>query len=570
MLTLTLVLAAAPLAVGNDFAGFEQTFTQKTDSDLGKKRMNDCGFRETTESPVLTFEVTASSPKDLVLELAETKAGGVLTLGAKHLCLKPGVTTIDGPGTYAVYLLDGLEHPGRLSAKLRLFSKGAASKQLARSVKKVLLTGKGPNPVVLMTDKDAPSFDPQTVSAKCAKVRVSPVAELVVSSVSRFELTAADRELFVVSSTGCVAVGEEAIDLEAGSHALWMESASESIEVNVFDAERKMALETPAGSELKLTALPSVFRARARKTPERDDYAPCEVGGRKPSFSLDSGSLAQFHLYAAGGLTDVTFDVIGDSISECNKRSLRFTRATRAFVFVNAERDGDTLVAFTDGKGVPVFWSPAAPAAGLSAADRAVSFHYPFWQSPGDAPPSALPLFATAPPELFVFLNKEVQEVPVTEPLLVLSHDGKNAVALRANGGQLKVRASALSTTVPASLTVPELKAPPPAKTTSDAWADAGPLEQARVEAWVKRQNQYTACIGAYMEKHDPAWGKSYQLIYVRSGINVSDVVYESARKACGEAKFNKDGAAFIAAINASHAKLVASLPGLLAKRLGR
>jgi hypothetical protein len=51
----------------------------------------------------------------------------------------------------------------------------------------------------------------------------------------------------------------------------------------------------------------------------------------------------------------------------------------------------------------------------------------------------------------------------------------------------------------------------------------------------------------------------------VRSGIHVRDVVYAAARKACGEAKFTKDGQAFIAAINTSHAKLVASLPALVA-----
>lgn len=570
MLTLTLLLAAAPVVVVTDFPGFEQTFTQKTDSDLGKKRMNDCGHRDTTDAPALSFEVNASSPKDLVLELSGTKAGAVLTLGTRHLCLKPGLTTIDEPGLYAVFLLDDVDHPGRLSTKLRLFSKSQQSKQVARSVKKVLLTGKGPNPVVIQFDANAPSFDPATVSAKCATVRVSPVAELVVSSVSRFELTAENRDVFVVSPSGCVAVGEEAIDLEAGSYALWLEASSERVEVSIFDAERKMALETPTGAEVKLSSLPTVFRAKARRTPERDAYAPCEIGGRKPSFALDSGSLSQFHLFAAGGLTDVTFDVIGDGIAECNRSSLHFTKATRGFVFVNAEHDADTLVAFSDGKGVPVFWSPGAPKAGLSEADRLISFHYPFWQRAGDAPPSALPLFATAPPELFVFLNKEVQDVPVTEPLLLLSHDGKNAMAIRVNGATVKVRASVLSTTVPASITLPALKAPQPAKTADDAWADAGPLEQARVDAWVKRQNQFTDCIGNYMKKNDPAWGKSYQLVYARSGINVSDVVYASARRACGEAKFTKDGAAFIAAINASHAKLVASLPAMLTKRLGR
>lgn len=81
----------------------------------------------------------------------------------------------------------------------------------------------------------------------------------------------------------------------------------------------------------------------------------------------------------------------------------------------------------------------------------------------------------------------------------------------------------------------------------------------------MKRQKQYADCIGTSVEKHDPAWGKSSQLVSVRSGIHVRDVVYAAARKACGEAKFTKDGQAFIAAINTSHAKLVASLPALVA-----
>jgi hypothetical protein len=141
---------------------------------------------------------------------------------------------------------------------------------------------------------------------------------------------------------------------------------------------------------------------------------------------------------------------------------------------------------------------------------------------------------------------------------------------VRATGEQLSVRAAVLTKDVPAGVALPAVKPQEPSTTTDDAWADAGPLESKRVEAWVKRQNQWHGCIDDYMAKNDPAYGKSYELIYVRSGLNVSDVAYEGARRSCNEAKFKADGQAFIKAINASHAKLASSINGMVKKRLGQ
>lgn len=75
------------------------------------------------------------------------------------------------------------------------------------------------------------------------------------------------------------------------------------------------------------------------------------------------------------------------------------------------------------------------------------------------------------------------------------------------------------------------MKIPEPAKTTGEAWAAAGPLETARVDAWIRTEDKWKTCIYDYMGKHDPAWNlKNVEFYYVRSGLNVGDVVYGNAK----------------------------------------
>jgi hypothetical protein len=565
---MAVAVTAAPVAVGADFGGFDQVFGTKTNSDLGKKGMNDCGYRETTDAPVLTFEV-AAVPKGLTLELADTKSGGVLTLGKRHLCLKPGAISIDDPGTYSVFLLDGPEHPGKLSARLRLFIEGNRKQQLVQGLPMVKLDGTGDNPLLFKRPAVESGSEPGTVGVACAKERIAPIADLLVVQASRFELSAGTNTLYVVSRGACLPASEEAVDLEPGRYTLWMEARGGEVELTIKDLERTVKIAGGKGP-VTLTSLPAVTRARVQAGPEADPYADCEIAGRTPAFELDPGSLELVYLSAIGGVKDVRFDVIGEGTRICGKDSVRLEKPRRAYVFLTGEKAGEALIAFTDGKGVAPFWTARELEATAPVPERVVSFVYPFWHTHDSRRPAAQPLFAKAPASLFVFLTKEVKSVPVTEPLLALSNDGKSAVVLRATGEVLEVRAGVLSAEVPPAITMPQVKAPPPSKTTDDAWADAGPLEQARVEAWVKRQDQYLGCVRSFMAKNDPAYGKKYELIYVRSGINVSDVVYAKARASCGEAKFTKDGEAFIKAINASHAKLATTLEASVKKKLGR
>ena len=566
------LLAAAPVSIGPDFQGFEQRFTLNTDSDLGEKHMNDCGFKGTTKAPALTF--TIAGVNDVVLELGRTNAGGVLVRGPQHRCLKPGVTDVE-PGSYELYLLDGQDHPSRTNATVRLFSKAAQAKKLREALQKVPVSGQGPNPIAVRTSGKTAAFDASTIGVPCAKGSVQPVAELVVKDSSRYTLTleGGERDLFLVSKSGCEALEADAVDLEPGAYTLWMETAEFDALVKLTDTERGLAMGDEHTLRVSLTKLPMVLRVPVQATAPRDAYADVSFVGRTPAFIIEpGGAAAEVHVRSVAGPRDLRWDATGDLGTIKRAGRLQLATKKRWFVFADTPVAGEAVVAFTDPANpeLPVFWTPGDPGTSLDARERVVAIHFPFWHLPDYELPPALPLFATAPAGLFVFLTKEVNEVPTTEPLLLLAHDGKSATLLRLNGEQLTTRAALLSTEVPASLSFPKAKTPPPATTTDDAWADAGPFEKPRVDAWVKRQKQWTDCIEKYMQKNDPAWGKSYELIYVRSGLNVSDVVYASARKACGESKFNADGQAFIKAINGSHAKLAASIEGMLKKRLGR
>ncbi len=567
-----LAVSAAPISVGPGFTGFEQAFNQKTDSDLGKKGMNDCGYAGITNAPVLSF--TVAGVNDVVLELAKTSGGAVLVRGKQHLCLKPGAVDVEA-GSYALHLLDSRDTPYVAAATVRLFSKAMQAKQAVASLPRVTLDGSGPNPLVFTTRGATPDVDGAVAGVSCARGRVQPVAELVVTQGSRFSIAfdGLHRELYVAVGGKCVVAGDKKpVDLEAGSAFLWMESYAKDARVTFTDSERALELAGADTPVVKLTTLPTVLRVRVPASKPRGSYEQVSFVGRTPTFVLEAGGPAEeISLRAIAGITTgISFDATGDLGTVSGNQSVHLKTAKKWFVFANSQKEGEVVLAFVDLKNqvLPVFWSPAPPSADLEPKDRVVAFHFPFWRLPGEHMPQILPLFATAPAELFVFVTKQVNDVPTSEPLLVLEHDGTSAMVVRATGEQVSVRAGLLTKAVPPAITLPVVKPQAPSTTTDDAWADAGPLETARVEAWVKRQQKWQGCIDDYMQKNDPAYGKSYELIYVRSGLNVSDVAYAGARKACGEAKFKADGDAFIKAINASHAKLASSIKGMLEKRL--
>jgi hypothetical protein len=215
---------------------------------------------------------------------------------------------------------------------------------------------------------------------------------------------------------------------------------------------------------------------------------------------------------------------------------------------------------------------PASRARNSSASSRGIAWHFPFWQREGrstsDDRHDTLSLFAAAPAGLFVFLKKPMGEVQVTEPLLVQWADKGKAGLVALTGAELSVRLEVVSTEVPAELSFPKPPEFKPAKTVDEAMGLAGPDEQKLVAAYLEKERAHNACVGAWMKKNDPTWGKSYELVNVRTGRTLSQSLFKKADAVCGLGKLDKASSAFVVAINAAQKRLRTTIGPELRKKL--
>lgn len=69
------------------------------------------------------------------------------------------------------------------------------------------------------------------------------------------------------------------------------------------------------------------------------------------------------------------------------------------------------------------------------------------------------------------------------------------------------------------------------------------------------------------MAKHDPTWGKSYELVNLRTGRTMSDEKFKVAHRVCGEAKLLAAERKFVAGVNASRKKSASAYLASLKKR---
>lgn len=168
-----------------------------------------------------------------------------------------------------------------------------------------------------------------------------------------------------------------------------------------------------------------------------------------------------------------------------------------------------------------------------------------------------------------MFLTKPMEGTPVTEPLLVQHVFQGKAQVVSLTGKELKVRLDLVSTERPAELSLPELPAFKPGKTVDQALGLAGPDEQKRVEAYLEKETAHNACVGTWMAKNDPTWGKSYELVSVRTGRTMTSIKFKQADAVCGLSKLDKASTAFVAAVNSAQKKLRTSIAPELRKRLG-
>lgn len=262
-------------------------------------------------------------------------------------------------------------------------------------------------------------------------------------------------------------------------------------------------------------------------------------------------------------------------------------KGTVAF-FLTSKKPSETvtLVAWPRFQHVDITWAPRPlPESVPLGAQRELSRHYPLAdaeQRHTDINGTWLPqrvegFFRTAPRTLFVSIAKDTEAdadgkpVKLTpgEPLLVRSW-GKEQVALnRLDGTHVTVEPQDVVELPTPAVLPPNLTTPPPLKTVDDALYYATDSEKALVEKYTRLEEELNGCVGGWMEKHDPTWGKSYDLVF-NNGQTMSERKFKEADRVCGLPKVEAAGKKLVVDVGASLKKNLAAYRKALVARFAK
>lgn len=459
-----------------------------------------------------------------------------------------------------------------------------ASFLIAAAPEQLVLDGKGANPR-LMSLKGGELVTRQAAGVPCPGDRVSLLAKLDVKEASTFRVEASQTELLVVTPDGkCLERAQLAShELPVGISTVWALRPGDH-DFAVIDTEREYVFEDVPVHEL--SALPLAVRATSSNEQRWVPPSLCTQGEggsagygclsrrRAPSFVLNvAHPFRRLFLKARNG-EHLKLQYLGVGSTDHDPIRRDDVAQGKLAVWVTSSGPAqDVLITVESEDDVPRLWRTGVPTEQLSVPDRAVVWHFPFWaidsRRTDDDRHDTLSLFAAAPPGLFVFLSKVIEGVPLTEPLLIESFTDGTPNLLRLSGGTLTVRASALKVDVPAELSFPALPPFTAATTVDEALALAGPGESKLVEEYLSKEATHNACVGTYMEQHDPSWGKSYELVNVRTGRTVSQLMFKKADAACGLPRLEQASKKLISEVNAAQKKLRATVVADLKQRLG-
>ena len=610
---LALVLSAAPLVVVDaSFTGFEQELSARAETDLGKKGWNDCGYAGLTGA-VATFQV----PQPVEgLEFDANGDGVLLKDDGKHVCFAAGQKmTFAGAGTRTVFLIDR-RAAGGARATVRLFSRAQSQARVDAALASMLhltLDGTGPNPRygAVVESKPIAVREANVPCAGTSARLLNPLAVLVVAQASTFSLASnPGRTLFVRTADACLVINDQKrFELSPGTATVWMEPDLRNpnvydsrplfdpklAELAVFDTERASVFED--APKYPVSALPLVVRTQSndeqRWVPPQlclkghggEEGSGCKQGRRAPSFYVSlSKNLEELFVSTRLG-EQVTLQFVGpgvpscelgDNVRTCDAGLARLPRPKAGLLAVWVRAAGpaqDVVVSFDARDEVSRLWTTGVPSEALPLEERVVALHFPFWghdgRSTSDDRHDTLSLFAAAPAGLFVFVSKPLEGLAENQPFLAQRVHGGKVELVSLTGEERTVRRDLVTLAVPATLSFPELPVLTPAKTVDEALGLAGPDEQKLVEAYLARESAHNACVGTWMEKHDPTWGKSYELVNVRTGRTLSSTLFKQADAGCGLPKLEKATSAFIAAINGAQKKLRGGIVAQLKKKLG-
>ncbi|TNF33255.1 MAG: hypothetical protein EP329_08550 [Deltaproteobacteria bacterium] len=560
------------------------------------ERFRGCGTSFTTEAPIYTFTLTEPMT-DLRVWV---DAPAVLTIpaeGSPYQCIKGGVVYYkDWPaGTYEIYMFgNAIGVGGNIRIEMPERARVEADALVAAAPELTLDPDAAePNPHWTVL-KGTANVRPELAGVGCGHPGMTPLARLAptVDMAWTFSVDR-DHSLYVVNAKGgCLNKHSNsgAYSLKAGQpYVLWgwkdggAAGVDFDVQIGADDRPERFLAESAPVYELGALESPIALASTLQQpaTWGKRRIGLCWRLPRTPSFfvhaSEDVGKVAIEPLRNAGRAPQMI--VYGPLEDVQAHRDWRCDETTKVAV---ASMPGKTWAVFLlqqDGEvGAPIVSvarrldrKPDPMAAPIAIPDevplkeRRLGRNYPYYGKT-----SVERFFLEAPERLFVWLTAPEGELPANEPLALVDFRGDRATVARFEGTTQEVPLAALATTRPEAVALP--KTHPPVKKAEDldeALSLAGPAEKKLVDAYTEAEEKYRGCVGDYMAKHDPSWGKDYELIYVNSGRNVTDVWFRRADKACNYAGLEVKGKRLTAAINTSRKKSAAAYLKALRARFG-
>jgi hypothetical protein len=117
-------------------------------------------------------------------------------------------------------------------------------------------------------------------------------------------------------------------------------------------------------------------------------------------------------------------------------------------------------------------------------------------------------------------------------------------------------------------ITLPELAAVERAHDQDSLWEVASVRDRKFIAELGDAKNRVMNCMYDYRRKHDPTFGKDYDLVNTRTGATMGDVRYKQAEGACHMSGLDKKVDAAIARVQKTRLKEQKELPGKLAAKL--
>jgi len=585
---------AAAVTIGSKTASMVRTqeLQAPLDGPSGLSRgWQKCTRSGTTSAPVLTIDVQPDTPEISVrIEDKNGRAiagmGGILVMegglfSQGFFCTTKGDAYIKDPaaGRYALFF-SGSSRTARGFVRVEIPARTAA---VARAeldrLPTLSIAASGPNPrfqefpltrIAESQDLNFGCYNNRTAFAPIAKVVGGEKTTLRIRK-HRYVLTdsagaTCARDMRAQSSDRRVPPGE---------HVVWVnvdrDTPPAKFHFELDDGALPLNYGEPQ-SKKRIDKLDTLLVVEGIVQPPGDapnrERQRCAKLPMTPDLQVESGLLQNVHIRLLPGQGDQNLAVwqpAENTIRNCDgglSRTVPVFEGTRQF-WVGGSPGSTYRIAFYPKDKPPTgdtLIGTVKP--GSTLAERELSRHYPFLQAAINTEIHNYEatrllwsaLFLRAPEPLYVYARADVGKAgeasaATGEPLLVWSATSNSTRVVTWDGDPFNVDPRLLTLQRPAEVALP--LTPTPTGFVTDvrsAMNDGAPADMKDVTKHRKLIDTYRGCYLAYMTKHDPSFGKDYDIIKISGDkvTNVGNKAAARARRKCGRKKLDRKSKALI------------------------